>query len=64
MKERCDARLEFDDDQSVIGSFVRRLTVKYGRRYWIECARQGKPLDSTSFGTSSATPVICTSMSQ
>lgn len=36
---------EIDDVQSAIGSFVRRLTVKYGRRYWLECAKQGKPLD-------------------
>jgi hypothetical protein len=32
-------------NQRAIGSFVRRLTLKYGRRYRIECARRGKPLE-------------------
>src|SRR5208283_3528884 len=40
---RCARNLT--TNQRAIGSFVRRLTLKYGRRYRIECARRGKPLE-------------------
>ncbi len=37
---------EFDNDESLIESFVRRLSAKYDRRYWLECAKKGQPLDA------------------
>ncbi len=37
---------EFDSEQSFIESFVRRLVGKYDRRYWLECAKTGQPLDA------------------
>lgn len=36
---------EADEDRRLIETFVRRLTTKYDRRYWVECASQGKPVD-------------------
>ncbi len=37
---------EFDSEQSLIESFVRRLAAKYDRRYWLQCAKTGQPLDA------------------
>ena len=37
---------EFDSEQSLIESFVRRLAAKYDRSYWLQCAKTGQPLDA------------------
>lgn len=37
--------LEADQEAEFIRSFVRQLTAKYDRRYWVECAKQDRGTD-------------------